>query len=370
MDVENQPQLTVETEFSIKDDPHPDQTAESIENEIQGLFRRTIQNDEPSNIVVIENKGWNLYQPYLKNLVGFHPISRWKPFHYSVSPRLLLYSSINPKNDTILLTDAVKFGTEINGILKETVFKKFYSPDRITKIIGYLATEEGLQNIREKNPEVVLNFVKPVKTISEYDDEQKRMRLVYQNRMEPIDGEHPYMMLKPNTQGIGIDTVKSLIAESIPEFYSGEYEIFDNFLKIKNKKSITVLFYNPEAFRVNLKEYSKNTFNFEKIALRFKFSIKDSLLRVAAVAMTDDKRSPVNISSRLLQGKCGQNFPYKACQRYHPLKRFNILRSNFCPMCIDNNISRFVISDFITANEKISEMREIKWEIVERYLGV
>jgi hypothetical protein len=370
MDEIIQPEITVESKFSIMDDPNPDQTAETIENEIQGLFQRTIQNDKPSNIVVIENKGWNLYQPYLKNLVGFHPISRWKPFHYSMGPRLLFYSSINPNNDTILLTDAVNSGTEINGILKQTVFKTIYPQKRITKIIGYLAIEEGMKNIQEENPEVLLNFVKPVKSVSDYDAEQKRMRLVYQNRMEPIDGEHPYMILRPNKQDLDIDTIKSIIASSIPEFYTGDYEIIENLLKIRNKRSVTVHFYNPEAFGVNLKKYSRNTFNFEKLALRFKYSTKDSALRVAAVAMTDDKRSPINVISRLLQGKCGQNFPYKACKRYHPLKRFNILRSSFCPMCIDNNISRFLISNFIIANEKISKTREIKWEVIERYWGV
>ena len=370
MDEIVQPEITIESKFSIMDDPTPDLTAENIENKIRGLFKRTIQNDKPSNIVVIENKGWNLYQPFLKDLVEFHPITRWKPFQYSMGPRLLLYSSINPNNDTILLTDAVKCGKEVNGILRQSVFKKFYSPDRITKIIGYLATEEGLKNIREQNPDVILDFVNPVKTISEYEDEQKRMRLVYQNRMEPIDGEHPYMTLRPNRQNLDIDIIKSIVASSIPEFYTGEYDIIENFLKIKNKKSFTVHFYNPEAFRINLKEYSKNTFNFEKTALRFKFSTTDSLLRVAAVGMTDDKRTPINVISRLLRGKCGQNFPFKACQKYYPLKRFNILKSSFCPMCIDNNISRFLISDFIIASEKISEKQDIKWEVVEKYFGV
>ena len=364
-----QPIKTVETEFSLQDDD-PDHTAELIESEIYGLFQRTIQNEKPSNIIVIENKGWNLYQPFLKKLVGFHPISRLKPFQYSKSSRLLHYSSINPNNDTILLTDAVKFGNEINGILCGTVFRLLYSKEKITKIIGYLATKEGLDNIQEKNPDVSLNFVKIVNTISEYEDEQKRMRLVYQNRMEPIDGEHPYTLLRTETKDIGIDTVKSIITTALPDFYSGEFEITDDFLKIRNKKSITVHFYNPEAFKVNLRELSKNTFNFEKIALRFKFSTKDSVLRVMGVAMTDDKRTSFTIFRRLLKGKCSQNFPYKACQRYHPLKRFNILISNFCPMCIDNNISRYVISNFIEAIEKNSEKSAIKWEIFEIYLGV
>jgi hypothetical protein len=201
--------------------------------------------------------------------------------------------------------------------LSGPIYKFFYSKDRITKIIGYLATEEGLENIREQNTEVSLNFEKIVNSIPEYENEQKKMRLVYQNRMEPIDGEHPYMMLRTDIRDIGIDTIKSIISSSIPDFYSGDYEITDDFLKIKNKKSITVHFYNPEAFKINLKDFSKNTFNFEKIALRVKFSTKDSVLRVMGVAMTDDKRSFLNIFSRLIKGKCDQNFPYKACKRYH-----------------------------------------------------
>ena len=370
MDSFLQPTITVDSLFSIQDDNNPDQTAEMIESEIRGLFQKTIQNDKPSNIIVIENKGWNLYQPYLKKLVGFHPISRLKPFQHTKSHRLLLYSSINPNNDTILLTDAVKYGTEINGILRGNLYKLLYSKDRITKIIGYLATEEGLENIKEQNPDVSLNFEKIVKSVPEYENEQKRMRLVYQNRMEPIDGEHPYMMLRTDTKEIGIDTIKSIIASTVPVFYSGEYEITDDFLKIKSKKSITVHFLNPEAFKINLREFSKNTFNFEKIALRFKFSTKDSVLRVMGVAMTDDKRSFFNVFRRLLKGQCSQNFPYKACQRYHPLKRFNILRSNFCPMCIDNNISRFVVSNFIESADKNSEYIKMKWEIFETYIGV
>jgi hypothetical protein len=370
MDEIIQPENTVESKFSIMDDPNPDLTAETIESEISGLFQRTIQNDKPSNIVAIENKGWNLYQPYLKKLVGFHPISRLKPFQYSNSHRLLLYSSINPNNDTILLTDAVKYGNEINGILCGHILKRFHSKDRITKIVGYLATKEGLKNIQEKNPDVSADFVETVDSIPEYEDEQKRMRLVYQNRMEPIDGEHPYVMMRTDRRDIGIDTLKSIITSTVPDFYSGEYEITDNFLKIKNKKSITIHFYNPEAFKVNLNEFSKNTFNFEKIALRFKFSTTDSLLRVMGVAMTDDKRSVFNVFHRLLKGKCSQNFPYKACRRYHPLKRFNIIRSNFCPMCIDNNISRYVISNFLQSAEKNSEYNNMKWEIFETYIGV
>ena len=370
MDPILQPEITVESVFSIQDDRDPDLTAETIENEIHGLFQKTIQNDKPSNIVVIENKGWNLYQPYLKKLVGFHPISRLKPFRHSNSNRLLIYSSINPNNDNILLTDAVNYGKEINEVLSGKLFKKHYSNKQITKVIGYLATEDGLENIRKRCPKVTFIFAKIVKTVQEYEDEQKRMRLVYQNRMEPIDGEHPYMILRTEVKGLTIDSIKAMIESSIPEFYSGEYEIIDNYLKIANKKAVTVHFYNPEAFQINLKNFSKNTFNFEKIAIRLKFSTKDSVLRVSAVAMTDDTRSILSIFSRMVRGKCGQDFPFKACQIYPPKKRFNILGSSFCPMCIDNNISRYVIANFIEANEKISEKNNIKWETIEIYHGI
>src|SRR5208337_879747 len=215
-----QPTITIDSLFSIQDDNDPDHTAEMLESEIYKLFQKTIQNEKPTNIIVIENKGWNLYQPYLKKLVGFHPISRLKPFHYSRSPRLLLYSSINPNNDTILLTDAVNYGKEINWVLSRNLFRFLNSKERITKIVGYLATEEGLDNIRKRNPEVSLNFVKIVNSIPEYEKEQKRMRLVYQNRMEPIDGEHPFMMMRTDTRDIGIDTLKSIITTSVPDFYS------------------------------------------------------------------------------------------------------------------------------------------------------
>ena len=365
-----QPLITVEKLFSIQDDEDPDRTAEMIENEIHGLIQKTIQNEKPSNIIVIENKGWNLYQPYLKKMVGFHPISRFKLFQHSKSPRLLLYSSINPNNDTVLLTDAVNYGKEINGILSAKFLKILYPKERITKVIGYLATREGLENIKKQNPEVSLNFVKIVNSITEYENEQKRMRLVYQNRMEPIDGEHPFVMLKTERENIEIGTIKSIIASSISDFYSGEYQITDDFLKIKNKKSITVHFFNPEAFKLNLKQFSKNTFNFEKIALRFKFSTKDSVLRVMGVAMTDDERKFLNMFYRLLKGKCDQNFPYKACQLYYPLRRFNVLYSQFCPMCIDNNISRYVISSFIESAEKNPEYYQMNWHVFETYRGV
>ncbi len=188
--------------------------------------------------------------------------------------------------------------------------------------------------------------------------------------MAPIDGEHPYIILKSNGKDLNMEVIRELIEASIPDFYKGEYCIADDYLKIEDKKAVTVHFHNPAAFNLNLKEYSKKTFRFEKIALRFKFSKKDSALRVAAVAMTDDKRSFINIVSRVLQGKCSQNFPYKACQRYHPLKRLNILKSSFCPMCIDNNISRYVISSFFEASRKVTEKRNIKWEIIERYDGI
>lgn len=364
------PSITVESVFSIIDDNDPDQTAETLENTIGEMFQKTIQNEKPSNIVVIENKGWNLYQPYLKKLVGFHLLSRLKPFHYSASPRILVYKSLNPNNDTILLTDAVKFGKEINGILKGSVFKFLHSKKRITKVVGYLATEAGLKNIREKNPEVSLNFAKTVHSFEEYDDEQKRLRLVYQNRMEPIDGEHPYMLLRTENRDIEIDTIKTIILASISDFYSGEYEMVNDPLKITKKKSVTVHFFNPDSFKMNLKEFSKNTFNFEKIALRFKFSTTDCSLRVMGVAMTDDKRTLANCGYRLVKGKCDQNFPYKACHVYRPLKRFNILFSRFCPMCIDNNISRYVISNFIESAGKSPEYRNINWQVSEIYQGV
>jgi hypothetical protein len=370
MDLEDRPIITVESEFSIHDGSDPDMTAETIENAIHELFHKTIQNDKPSNIIVIENKGWNLYQPYLKKLVGFHPLSRLKPFHHSNSSRLVQYASINPNNDTVLLTDAVNSGSEINRVLQGRIAKRFHFKDRITKIVGYIATEDGLQNIHDRNPDVTVKFRKIVTSLKEYDDEQKRLRLVYQNRMEPIDGEHPYMTLRPNEHNLSIETIKSLITSSIPEFYSGEYNVVENYLKIRDKKSITVHFYNPESFGVNLKEFSRNTFIFEKIALRFKYSFKDSLLRVAAIAMTDDKRNMFSVFSRVVHGKCNQNFPYKACQLYSPLKRFNILGSSFCPMCIDNNISRYIISNFVEAYRKVSEKNEIKWEVIETYLGI
>lgn len=362
--------ITVDDLYPDEENEDPDNIAVSIEAELKEFFNKEIRDKSPSIIIAIERKGWNLFRPYLKNIAALHAISRIKHFIHLKSKRLLFYTSIHGKEEIVILTDAIGDGNEVIEILDDkNNLKLFCDGKEVTRVCSYLATSDGSDNIKKKYPEVELKILKPVETKEEYQKEQKRLLYVYQNRMDPMDGEHPYVILKSSKSNIELETVKEIIRSTIPSFYTGEFQIVDDHLKIKNKKSITVHFFDENAFLVRFDKIFKNKLQFEKMALRLRFSKSESLLRIMGLGMTIHERTIFYFLTHLIW-KCNENIPFKGCEKYFNHRYLPIWRPELCPMCIDNNISRFLVSVFIQNAEKNPIYSEYDFKVIETDDGI
>jgi len=158
--------------------------------------------------------------------------------------------------------------------------------------------------------------LKIIEDLDEYYEEHKKICYVYQKRMEPIDEEHPYILVDiiPETK---LEEIKAIIIDIIRNRYGNSFELFDNELGIDTKYNFTVVFNNPldllqSVFNIQLQKGDQ----IEKLAIRFKFSSIDSKLRIMALSMPHlNKETRFECVKRIITSSCSRKLPGRRCGR-------------------------------------------------------
>jgi hypothetical protein len=334
--------ITIKKLLGHKSDAISLKIAISIENEIRPFFIKEVVQNVESDVIVVERKGLNLFRPYLSDIQGFRNILSIKPFEYQ-HPHFFRYSSISlikEKNRNILLTDAITTGTEVRKILRGSIFKSSrYGGFR--KVCGYLAMKKALDELSEEFPDIEFKFLRIADNSEEYNEEHKKLTYVYQNRMEPIDEEHPYTLFKIK-KDIDIGALEEQIFELMKKRFGQDIILVNDELGISNKYNFTIHFEDPEKILQQFLNYQLNRSDkLEKLAARFRFSSNDSRLRIMTVSMPNLKKETlIEGIRRLLLCSCQRNLHKRIC-KINSRNRFylNRYRGVICSNCVDKNIS-------------------------------
>jgi len=193
------PMICIESKYSESFDMDPIDIANNIEKKLEEFVFKEITS-QYSNIYVLERKGLNLFLPYLDLSRKSYGINSIKLLYNSNITRVNCYSVNNKKKENVLLTDAIGEGKEVDSTIRN--LSKFFPEKNISKVCTYLAKKEGLDKLIEKYPSIQFNHIKMATNSEEYWEEHKRLLCVYHNRMEPIDGEHPYILFDIKTNRI------------------------------------------------------------------------------------------------------------------------------------------------------------------------
>lgn len=338
--------ITIESKFLDQITEDPVIVINSIENELKNFVTHEIISETSPNVLIIERKGLNLFHPYIRNIGEMQGVSSIKKYQHSDIMRVINYSTIRKGNNNILLTDAITTGKEVEQIIHNFRLNKsftrwgFSNKQGISKVCGYIAKESSLNLLREKYPHITFNFLKICNNDEEYRKEHNKLQFVYQNRMEPIDEEHPFVIISIEPK-IELEPLKRLLFETIPDFYNSKYFINDNKLAIKTKKAFTIYLENPDEFLSRIDDDNYRNIEIEKMALRFKFSPEDSLLRIMALSMPHTaSETKLEKIKHLLLGKCLRKGNFRLCHNLSTqMKRSHLFNSSACPHCIDLNIS-------------------------------
>lgn len=347
-----------------------------VNNILDHLIKSEILNYKNSDVLVIGRKGVSLFQPYIKtvnrenNLQGIftiqlfshskHPIIKMvQPHRYSDFKPLKQIECIRKRfyGKVILLTDAINSGNEISEVIKTI------DPKNISKICGYLANKDCLSELQKKYPRIQFSFIKIVNK-EEYTLEQDRLQLIYHSRLIPIDGEHPYQ-------------IYSLKYQLSPEDLVNHMDnIFSKFkLAETNLKKDELLVPNISSYTINLDynilcqenpELIQQVYDIERLQVRFKIDPKESKLRIMALALVNNTDIDINKQCNIEYKTCGINILKKMCETIsipHPMK--DKPQEKICPLCIDLNISNFII--FYAEKElfKILESNGVKIDKME-----
>lgn len=347
-----------------------------VESDLDHLICSEILSYKFSDVFVIGRKGMNLFQPYIKkvngknNLQGIyaiqlfsfseHPLikilhpgrfSNFKPIKFIESLRKKYFGNV------ILLTDAIKSGNEIIEVIENL------PPHKISKICGYLANKNGLSTLQKKYPYIQFSFSKIVDDAN-YDIEQDRLQLIYQSRLIPIDGDHPYRIYSLKYQ-ISTEDLVVHINDLIGKFRLAGTDIKKDYLIVPQISSYTVnLDFN--AVSQENPDLKQNLYEVERLQLRFKIDPKLSQLRIMALALDLTSDPILNGGCSIEYQNCGIKILKKMCETIyipHPLK--DNPHEKICPLCIDKNISNFVISYTERELFKILDSNGVKIEKLE-----
>lgn len=239
--------ITIKEKFGHISNTESQKIADAIDKEIFSFFNKEVITETDLNVMPIERKGLNLFHPYLSNIEGLRNIISIKPLSYHQGPKSLRYqffSVFNLNKGNILLTDAIATGSEIQRILQGSAFN-LKALGGFNKVCGYLALRSALDNLEREFPNISFRFFKIVDTYEEYYEEHNKIIYVYQKRMEPIDEEHPFIILdvQPN---IEFDELKIQIEKIITDRYGDDFELIDNDIGIDLKYNFTIYFNNPD----------------------------------------------------------------------------------------------------------------------------
>ncbi len=340
--------ITIKGKIGHQSDEESLRIANEIDNELRTFFIQEVIQDEDTNVIAVMSKGYNLFHPYLESIKEMRTIISIKSFNHK-SPYSMHYRFLSPYNhrSNILLTDAIKTGSEIRKILRVSPFKyKLFGG--IKKVCGYMAFKSALDELKKEYPEISFSFLKVIEDLDEYYDEHhKKIIYVYQKRMAPIDGEHAYFTVDCNPT-LSVTDIKEIIQESFLERYGSCFELLDNSLGIETIHNFTAYFDPPEEVLYNffnIRLYDSDII--EKLSIRFKYSSDDSTLRVMGLSMLElSRENLLHFCRRKIFGSCKRTLPKRNC-------KINLLlriippfdRIALCSECVDTSISEVLLLD-------------------------
>jgi hypothetical protein len=349
------PIIDIESEFSKSFDMDPIDIANHIEKQLQEFVLGEVTS-QSSNIYVLERKGFNLFRPYLDQS-GKYGVNSIKLLYNSNITRVNCYSANVQEKENILLTDAIGGGKEVD--LTIPTLNKYLNEDlsgkNISKVCMYLAKKDGLDELIEKFPSVQFKYLKLATNPTEYREEHNRLFCVYHNRMEPIDGEHPFSIfdVKPLEFGLLKDKIQSVISS----IYPGEFSIKDDKLLINSKKAFSVNILNPEIILDKLFWYNPEIYPVDRMQFRFKYDPENCKLRVMALSLVNYNPNMLFKLRYALFGTCFKKLDLKFCKTItkHDTQ-FNQFVAICCPHCVDWNISQYLLSRF---NDALKQSHDI-----------
>ncbi len=231
------------------------------------------------------------------------------------------------------------------------------SPDlHISKVYTYLARKEGLDRLIEDFPSIRFKSLKIAASLEDYQEEHKRLLCVYHNRMEPIDGEHPYGIFDvKSTRSDILRDVRSII----PSIYSGKFNVKEDKLLISSKKAFTVNILEPALVLNEFCWYDPEIYEVDRMQFRFKYDPENFQLRVMALSLINFFPNMLSELPHHISGSCLKKFDTPFCK---PSFGHSTHSDQFivacCPHCIDYNVSQYLLNEF----KQVLEMNPISGE--------
>lgn len=362
---------------TFKQDHEP--YSRNVHDALNKLIISEIVDHNNYNILVIGRKGLNLFQPYItainqtNNLQDIYTIRLFShtkhPMIRPVGPQR--HSDHRPINEKepikdgrsslpyILLTDAINTGDEIQKVMNTI------KPEDISKICGYLANKDSLSDLKKKYPRIQFSFIKIVNK-DEYYLEQDRLQPISQSRLIPTDGEHPYRIYSLKYQLSTEDLVNHM--DNIFSIFREEGSRLKNdYLSIPNISSYTINLDYNKLCEEN-PELIQPYYDIEIMKVRFKIDPKISKLMIMALALTLTNNTDIHTNGKchIEFKKCGMNIHDKMCENDDmPIPMEDKPQEKICPLCIDLNISNFIIAYAEKELFKILESNGIKIEQTE-----
>jgi hypothetical protein len=355
--------------YKIEFEPY----SKRVESDLSNLINSEILKYKYSDVFVIGRKGINLFQPYIakvngkNNLQGIYAIQLFSfsehplvkilhPIYVSGFKPLRIFETFRKRHSAnkILLTDAIKTGHEIIEVI-DTLKR-----DKISKVCGYLANKNGLSELQKEFPEIQFSFSKIVDDI-DYDKEQDRLQHIYQSRLIPIDGDHPYKIYSLKYQ-ISTDDLVIYVNDAISKFKLPDTDIKKDVLIVPHISSYT-LNLDFEAVSKENPDLKQDFYEIERLQMRFKIDPKNSQLRIMALALDQTNNLVANGGHSIEFQKCGMKILKKICDGIcipNPLK--DKPEEKICPLCIDVHISNFIISYTEKELFKILDSKGVKIE--------
>ncbi len=333
--------INIESEFLKPLDRDPVEIAGILEDQLKEFALREIISGHP-NIYVLERKGFNLFHPYFDQPERVGGLNSVKLLSNSKIIRIRCYSKNVLERENVLVTDAIGEGNEVNATL--SIFKK-HSPElRISKVYAYLARKEGLDRLSGNFPSIQFKSLKVVASLEDYQEEHNRLFCVYHNRMEPIDGEHPYEIF--SVRPTGSDILRD-VQSIIQSFYSGEFNIKEDKLLINSKKAFTVNILEPALVLNEFSWYDPEVYEVDRMQFRFKYDPENFQLRVMALSLINYFPDMLSRLPHRAFGNCFENFDVRFCKSFSGCSTHSDqFIATCCPHCIDYNVSLYLLGEF------------------------
>lgn len=341
--------LVYHSRIESPDSNHPmfEITAE-VEEDLSNLVYNELLSESPTNVYAIDKKAIILFHPFLNSIIEKHHLSTINLYKNSPSIRIREVTSIN-KNKSILLTDAIGQGQEVETIAK--MLKKSHIP--LSKVCGYLAKKESLKKLQKRFPKIKFKFIHQAENDETYKDALWRLMPVYHSRIEPLDSDHPFN-LHLFTCKIEKNTMKNIIYSACAELFGGDLFAHEDDLRSNYIMGYTVECADPESLKEELifKE-QKEYIQIERLQLRTRFDMVKSQLRIMAFCAVN-----VNVNHFYNdEVQCDKFLPKEYCHTFKGHKSMDIENyAIICPHCLDTNISIQVldkIADIIKDRVKL-----------------